>query len=90
MVGILCAVAALLCVLGLSACKKKGHVHEWGEWEVIKEPTCSEEGKRMRTCSGCTEAETEAIEKIAHTYDVERISDEALKSAATCTGAAVY
>ena len=87
MVGsILCAVAALLCVMGLSACKKKGHVHEWGEWTVEKEPTCSEEGKRMRTCSGCTEVETEAIEKTAHTYDVERIADETLKSAATCTG----
>lgn len=90
LVSILCAVAALLCVMGLSACKKKGHVHEWGEWTVEKEPTCSEEGKRMRTCSGCTEVETEAIEKTAHTYDVERIADETLKSAATCTGAAVY
>lgn len=68
-VSVLCAVAAMLCVLGLSACKKKGHVHEWGEWEVAKEATCSEAGKRMRTCSGCTEVETEAIEKTAHDWN---------------------
>lgn len=47
-VSLLCAVAVMLCVLGLSACKKKGLVHEWGEWEVAKEATCSEAGKRMR------------------------------------------
>ena len=47
-VSLLCAVAAMLCVLGLSACKKKGHVHKWGEWEVAKGATCSEAGKWMR------------------------------------------
>ena len=43
--------------------------HSFGEWEVTKEATILECGVRTRTCSVCSKAETEEIEKI--TVDVE-------------------
>ncbi len=35
--------------------------HDWGEWILITDPTETEEGKEMRTCSRCQEKETRAI-----------------------------
>ena len=43
--------------------------HSFGEWEVTKDATILECGIRTRTCSVCSKAETEEIEKI--TIDVE-------------------
>ena len=42
--------------------KKLGH--KFGEWNIIKEATTSEEGKKTRKCSVCGFEETQAIEKI--------------------------
>jgi len=42
--------------------KKLGH--KFGEWNIIKESTTSEEGKKTRKCSVCGFEETQAIEKI--------------------------
>ena len=27
-----------------------GHTHSYGEWQVAKEATCTEDGKRQRVC----------------------------------------
>ena len=37
--------------------------HTFGEWNTVKEATCKEEGKRVRSCSICAEAEEEVISK---------------------------
>lgn len=44
--------------------------HTWGEWEVTKEATCTDEGEMTRTCSVCgaTETKSIAIDEDAH-YD---------------------
>lgn len=43
--------------------------HNWGEWTVTKEATCTEEGSKTRIClNGCGESETEVIAKVAHNY----------------------
>ena len=42
--------------------KKLGH--KFGEWNIIKEATTSEEGIKTRKCSVCGFEETQAIEKI--------------------------
>ncbi|MCM1484851.1 MAG: PKD domain-containing protein [Faecalibacterium sp.] len=47
------------------------HTHNFGEWEVDIEPTCAKEGKKHKTCSECEYANYEAIEKVAHTYELE-------------------
>ena len=43
------------------------HTHEYGEWEVVKEATETEEGLKERTCE-CGEKQTEKIEKLTHTH----------------------
>ena len=54
------------------------HVHEFGEWVVIKEPTCTEYGVKEQYCA-CGEKQTDAVEKLAHV----EVIDPAVE--ATCT-----
>lgn len=55
--------------------------HSVGDWVIIKDATCSEEGLKQRSCSVCGQVtETEPIAKLAHTYE----KWETLKEA-TCT-----
>ena len=44
------------------------HVHEWSEWTVTTEPTCTEEGEESRTCT-CGEIETQPVVAIGHVYN---------------------
>ena len=41
--------------------------HEYGEWVVTKEATCTETGTKTRTCSICNETETSVIVAKGHT-----------------------
>jgi len=45
--------------------------HEWGEWEVEKEPTVSETGIMSRKCrrEGCTQQETAVIPVLTHVHE---------------------
>ncbi len=53
--------------------------HDWKDWETETEPTCTEEGEKVRKCKECGEKEKEAIEALGHTEsDIEAV-------AATCT-----
>lgn len=54
------------------------HIHLFGEWEVVAEPTCTNIGVKQRTCP-CGETETEEISATGHL----EMTDEAI--AATCT-----
>ncbi len=59
---VLLLVASTLIV---SSCNnKERHVHTYGEWTTIKEPTESEEGSKERECSGCHNKETKSIPKL--------------------------
>ena len=44
------------------------HTHEYGEWEVVKEATETEEGLKERTCS-CGDKQTEKIAKLEHVHN---------------------
>ena len=62
------------------------HTHNFGEWEVVIEPTCTEEGLRERACA-CGEKESEEIEALGH------MAGETVKEnevAATCTEQGSY
>lgn len=37
--------------------------HTFGEWNIVKQATCKEEGKRSRACGKCSVTEEEAIPK---------------------------
>ena len=42
--------------------------HEWGDWTVVTEPTCTETGLEKRTCSLCGEEQTRVTEALGHDY----------------------
>ena len=54
----------LACCFSLGGC---GHNHEFSEWVVTKEVSCTTDGERTRTCA-CGETETEVIPSAGHTY----------------------
>ena len=56
--------------------------HNWGEWQITKQPTATTEGTKVRKCtrSGCTASETATIPKTTHSH-----SYTAKKVAATVT-----
>lgn len=58
LVIILLAVLVVSC-LALTACQK--HEHEFGEWTVVKQPTCTQDGSKERVCE-CGEKETEVVD----------------------------
>ncbi|MBQ9730101.1 MAG: leucine-rich repeat domain-containing protein, partial [Clostridia bacterium] len=41
--------------------------HEWSEWEVLSEPTCSVQGMRTHYCLECEETESEKLLLLPHT-----------------------
>ena len=86
--GVLCFALVALCVFALSACG--GCSHEFGAWETKTAATCTQAGEKTRTCADCGETESEAIPALGHSFTVEAVKAEALKSAATATSAAVY
>jgi len=56
-------IAAALLVLTGCACR-----HQFGEWEIAQEPTCTDEGVYTRTCEKCGESETAPIPVTGHSY----------------------
>ena len=71
----------LFCVIILSSCVSS-HTHEFGEWTVVKNPTCTEDGMQERLCS-CGEKQTQAIPASGHT--IELIAE--VKATCTTDGA---
>ena len=45
---------------------KNSHEHNFGEWTMVKEAKCTEEGSKQRVCSTCSKTETEAIPALGH------------------------
>ena len=64
--------------------------HAWDEGKVTTAPTCEADGVMTYTCKNdASHTKTEAIKAAGHTL-VEKVEAKYLKSAATCTEAAVY
>ena len=68
---------ALLLALLMSMFAGCGHEHSYGSWKEKEKATCTQEGKRVRTCE-CGEKQKEDIPKDPHTYE------EAVTTVATC------
>lgn len=82
---ILCLVLALLMLLSMTAC---GHTHVYGDWTVVTEASCTNEGLKERVCE-CGEKETETI-AAAHAFGESAVVTEVTctedgKTAKTCT-----
>ncbi len=86
----LLAFAALIFALAclLASCNGQGgkddnatHTHSFDEWEIIKNPTCSENGEKSRYCD-CGERQTETIVAKGHT----EVIDAAVEATCKKTG----
>ena len=64
------SLALTMMLVVLSAC---GHEHKFGEWTILKEATCIEDGLKERACS-CGEKETETIPKIDAVISTDEFS----------------
>ena len=56
------------------------HVHAWSDWNTTKSATCTEDGTRTRTCSGCGQSETETINALGHDWNEGVITTPATES----------
>ena len=54
--------------------------HNWGEWTVTAEATCTEDGSKEKVCSVCEDKVVEVIPAKGHTWSEEYTTDKA----ATC------
>ncbi len=59
------------------------HEHEWSDWTVTKEATCTEAGEETRSCE-CGETETREIPALGHSFGEWTVTVEP-----TCTEAGV-
>ena len=67
-----CTAAQTCVVCGVEVTPAKGH--SFGDWTMVKEPTCKKDGSKERACK-CGEKETETVAATGHTPG----------AAATCT-----
>ena len=51
--------------------------HNFGEWNITKEPTCTEKGEKTRYCSRCDKVLVESIDLIDHNYSEWKTVKEA-------------
>lgn len=67
---------------GITAIPATGH--KFGDWQMTKEPTCTEAGQKTRACqnAGCTETETQTVEALGHKF-----GDWEMTKEPTCTEA---
>ena len=51
--------------------------HQFGDWETISEPSCTEYGYKLRSCQNCDETEEQIVPKTLHQYEIteEKIGD---------------
>ncbi len=82
-VTMLIVFSAICGVSAFAACGKDTHTHEYGEWEVITAPTCTEEGTRKHVCSVCGYEEVQAAPALGH--DCTYVSNNEGKHTGTCT-----
>ena len=63
-----------VCTLAFSGCSEEDHEHDYGNWKVKKEATCTEEGQKVRECD-CGDEEVEVIASIGHAYEESAVTE---------------
>ena len=70
-----------------SSSSSSAHQHEWADWIVVTEPTCTAYGMEKRECAICGVVQTRSVAPFGHEWGEYNVSIEA-----TCTssGAATH
>ena len=69
LMGVLCMLMAAFCALIFTACGGDDKCsHQWGEWTIKENATCTREGTQERKCSECGDIETSSIAALGHTW----------------------
>ena len=64
----------------------EAHVHSFGEWTTVKEPTCTEDGLEQRFCAECNYTESKPINAKGHTKEILAKEDATCVSYGTKEG----
>ncbi len=63
--------------------------HNWSAWTVTTKPTCTTEGVETRTCTRCSETETQPVAALGHSYGAPSYVWKATASGYRVTGKVV-
>ena len=72
---------AALLVLMATPCFADECQHQWGDWETVSEPTCTEWGEVRRHCTICGETDGLLTPPNGHKYEAEYHTEPTCKSA---------
>lgn len=64
--------------------------HNYGDYEVVAEATCTEEGTELSVCSICGDEITRSVSALGHDFSETEESNTYLKTTASCTQNGVY
>ena len=67
--SVLCLLLVTFCIVGLASCGEKECSHQWEEWSVTKEASCTEAGEQTRKCAKCGEPEASPIQALGHDWN---------------------
>ena len=54
-----------------------GHEHDYGDWEIIREASCTKDGIKVRVCNDCDHEITRKIQAIGQHNYTEQVTTEA-------------
>ncbi len=69
----LCFFALISFSFLMSSCGNGECVHQWGEWSILSNSTCINQGTKQRKCYDCEEIQTDLIDIAEHNYDTDNI-----------------
>ena len=58
----------------VEAAPAQQHEHTWDEGVITTQPTCTEEGVKTYSCTGCDETYTETVPALGHTWDAGTVT----------------
>ena len=62
--------------------EETAHLHAYGDWAILRAPTCTGAGERTHTCTVCGHVETESVPATGHTS----VEDAAVPASCTEDG----
>ena len=69
LIAIIMTICMIIGITGLFAgCGDDSWVHAYGDWKIVSEATCTQNGTKERICSKCNDKETATIPAVGHNF----------------------